>query len=48
MSKLYRMESEDGTGSRRPVLGDAGNVTPPVSQKERAVAEMQRPFALQK
>jgi hypothetical protein len=41
-------ETEDGTGSRRPVLGDAGNVTPPVSQKERAVAEMQRPFALQK
>ena len=45
-SNLQR-ETEDGTGSRRPVLGDAGNVNPPVSQKERAVAEMQRPFALQ-
>ena len=32
---------------KRQVLGDAGNVNPPVSQKERAVAEMRRPFALQ-
>ena len=27
-------ESEDGTGSRRPLLGDAGIVTPPDSQRK--------------
>lgn len=39
-------EPEDGTGSRHPSLGDAGSVTPPDSQTEKAVAEMQRPFAM--
>ena len=28
------MKSEDGTGSRRPLLGDAGIVTPPDSQRK--------------
>lgn len=34
------MDLEDGTGSRRPLLGDVGNVTPPnpCNYWERAVA----------